>query len=234
MITEEPCTLIERLLLERISLLRDLSRGGCRAPVAFTVYGCTVPGGTRASSYQATSKPPGSDPATAGGRAGRALELCGEQREPAVGMNCYGRHDLLSHCLLAVARAPTLCGRRFLSCIKSRRRSTRISMQSTGGSFPPLNTGPSPSWPARGIMWSASTVRCDNGSPAWCVARFRSLRSSATILVPSNTSFVTTTSPDVQHYLDSTTCILSLFDHDVGHGHVWRHGRCVGCVCRPT
>ena len=93
LITEEQRVLIERLLLERISL-----RGICRAMgvglrwlLQFMVM--RFPGGSRASPCQASKHWPDGTPAAAGGRAGRALELCGQEGELALGVDCDGRHD---------------------------------------------------------------------------------------------------------------------------------------------
>jgi hypothetical protein len=61
------------------------------------------------------------------------------------------------------------------------------------------------SLPSGVIMWSASTAPYDSGSPGWCVPRFRSRRILPITSEPSSISFVTTTSPSVQHYQNSTT-----------------------------
>jgi IS1 family transposase len=73
------------------------------------------------------------------------------------------------------------------------------------GVIPLPDTGPSLSWPVRPITSNGSTARYGNGSRGWCMPRFRSLRSSAITLEPFAISFVTTTSPEVQHYQDSTS-----------------------------
>src|SRR5262245_15176955 len=75
------------------------------------------------------------------------------------------------------------------------------------GVIPRSNAGPSPSWPARPITSNASTARYGSGSLGCGVPRYRSRRNWPIIIsVPSRTSFTITTSPDVQPYLDSTTC----------------------------
>src|SRR4029077_4263510 len=62
-----------------------------RAAVALTVYGRALLGGTRRSLYQARRRYPDGDPAAAGGRAGRALELCWYEGESTMGVDCDGR-----------------------------------------------------------------------------------------------------------------------------------------------
>src|SRR5712692_793722 len=76
-----------------------LSCGGRRAPLALTVYGRAVSGGSRASLCPANSGDAGGDPAPAGGGSGRALELCWEESKPAMDLDCPGRHYPSSHCL---------------------------------------------------------------------------------------------------------------------------------------
>ena len=98
-ITEEQRAVIERLLLERISL-RGICRVigvGLRWLLYFMVERFTA--APDASVYPADSGHPKSDPASAGSRGGRALELCREESEPAVGLDCYGCYDSPSHCL---------------------------------------------------------------------------------------------------------------------------------------
>ena len=110
----------------------------------------------------------------------------------------------------AGARAPEHYGSRFLPCTKSRPHSTRINRRCTKESSLEPNTAPSLSWPVRRIMWSVLTAPYDNGSPAWYGPRFRSRRSLPIMSVPSSILSVIITSPDVQHYLDSTTRKLPL------------------------
>jgi IS1 family transposase len=73
------------------------------------------------------------------------------------------------------------------------------------GVIPPAQHALSPSSLVRPITSSASTVRCGNGSPGWYARHYRSQRILPTISVPSSISFVTTTSPKVRHYQNSTT-----------------------------
>src|SRR5262249_10840888 len=54
-------------------------------------------------------------------------------------------------------------------------------------------------------MGNASTARYGNESHGWCAPRYRSQRTWPIISELSNISFVTTTSPSVQHYQNSTT-----------------------------
>jgi hypothetical protein len=105
---------------------------------------------------------------------------------------------------IAVAGARKPCGGRFLRRIKSKRRSIPIVTKPIKGSFLQCNTALSPSWPARPTLWNGSTARYGSGSPGWCVPRSRSRRNWPIISVPSSTSFVITTSPKVQPYLDRT------------------------------
>ena len=74
------------------------------------------------------------------------------------------------------------------------------------GVIPSPNTVPSLNWPARLIMSNGLTARYGNASRGWYVRRYRSPKSSAITSGPSSISSVITTSPDVQHYQNSTTC----------------------------
>ena len=105
--------------------------------------------------------------------------------------------------------------------IKSTPLSTRIVTKSIRVSFPQPNTAPSPSWPVRPITLNVSTAPCDSGFRGWCGPRYRSRRNWPIISVPSSTSFVTTTSPDMQPYQDSTTKYCASCDRFLA----WRQGR---------
>ena len=106
---------------------------------------------------------------------------------------------------IAVRPASMHCGRNSRPSIRSRRSSTPISMPSIQMLFHQLDTAPSPSSPAEPIMWSASTARYGSRPRGWCVQRYSSRRSSPITRESSSISSVTTTSPSVQHYQNSTT-----------------------------
>lgn len=89
--------------------------------------------------------------------------------------------------------------------IKSRPHSLPLVTKSIRASFPRRNTGLSPSWPARRITSNASTVRHGNEPHGWCAPRYRSPKNSAIISELSSISLATTISLNMQSYLDSTT-----------------------------
>jgi len=71
------------------------------------------------------------------------------------------------------------------------------------------STTRSPRSLARPITSNASTARYGSESPGWYALRERSRRTLPIILGRSNTSSVTITSPDVQHYQGSTTACFT-------------------------
>src|SRR5207244_502184 len=82
-------------------LLRDhiISRIEDKGPttqltaVAFALYGRALSGSPGASQCCGAQRPSESHPAAIGGRARRALELCEQKDEPALGLDCHGCYD---------------------------------------------------------------------------------------------------------------------------------------------
>jgi len=207
-ITEEQRMLIERLLLERISL-----RGICRAVgVGLQWLLQFMVERFQAAPEHLYAEPPGDTPTVIVQR----LETELEELWSFAGKKANGSGSGLqwtpppgkssrSISVTAVGRVPERCGRRFPPYIRSTLCSIRITIEFIQVSFPSPNTVLSPSWPARLITSNGSTARYGNASRGWCVLRSRSLRNSAITSELSSISFVITTSPKVQHYQYSTT-----------------------------
>jgi hypothetical protein len=178
-ITEEQRLLIERLLLERISLC-----GICRAVgVGLRWLLQFMVERFKAAPAHLYAGLPGGTPAVILRRLEAELDelwsFVGKKVNRQSGLRWTPRPAKSSPSMsaTAVARAPKRYGKRFPLHIRSTLCSLRITRQFTRVLFLQPNTALSPSWPARLIMSNASTVRCDSGSPAWDVRRCRSPRS---------------------------------------------------------
>jgi hypothetical protein len=142
LITEEPRTLIERLLLEE-SRSGDLSCGRRGASVVLAVRERTIPGGSRPSSCQAVGKL--SDGSYSGLRPSwtSSEALWGIKR---TGSGCGSRwmlrlaKSLPSTSVTAAARALKPCGERFPPYTRNVQCFIRINTQFIRVSFPPPNT----------------------------------------------------------------------------------------------
>jgi transposase-like protein len=207
-ITEEQRALVERLLLERISL-----RGICRAVgVGLQWLLQFMSARFQTAPEDLYVKPAESTPTVILQRLEAELaELWSCVGKKAnrqwvwIALGATTRRILAFHVGDRSGQSAKPWGRRFLPGTKSRPHSTRISMPSTPGSFLPPNTVLSPSSPASPITSNGSTARYDSGSPGWCVPRCRSRRTWPITSELSSISFVPITSPSVQHYQNSTT-----------------------------
>ena len=215
--TEEPRRRGERLLLARISW-----RGRCRA----VGVGRRGRGPCRGERLQAAPAPlsghaPGSTPAVLRPRRAAARDAgwsCGgtpAQRQGGwLARAAPPGQSLPARWTSAVGRARQRGGSSAPPGSRSGPRSLRSSRRATRAAALPPRPAPSPSWPAGPLPSTVVTVRDDRASPGWGVRRSRFHRSLLITVEPANTASVTITSPEVQHYQDSTTGFGSAFRYE--------------------
>ncbi len=196
LVPDETRSLIERLLLERLSL-----RGICRSVgvglkwlLEFIV-----------TQFEALPDHLNVEPITSNADVViQRLEVEADEMASCVqkkvnkqwiwlAMDAKSRQIIGFHVGIAVAKVPGSCGPTFRRFIVNRRRFIRTSMWSMSVSFPLHSTNPLVNWPEKRTTSSASTTRSDNACLAWSAVRCRFPRSWPITSTRSSILFATIT-----------------------------------------